>query len=372
MATKTIEQQMIATGKHSSGFDYIRLIFAILIIERHTLLICQGRAAESLTWIGPFRSYYQFLVPVFFALSGFLVAGSLERSKNLISFLVLRVLRIFPALGGEVLISALIIGPFLTYIPLKVYFSNKWFFLYFLNILGDIHYYLPGVFVFNPFHMVNGQLWTVPCDLECYAIITVLAILRIINYPRIFGFCALLFTVFAFYDDWHHGRIMLDSRSTDNMVTATFLWGVFLYLYRKNIPYSFGFFYGALFLTWGFLQYAETVYLATLPAAYITVYMGLKNPKKIFPLTKGDYSYALYLYGFPIQQAVYQLFPTCRVWYLHFPISLFFTSICAYISWTFLESKIMDLKKPTTAYVNTVYDYLRGKATHYFSFALSR
>ena len=61
---------------------------------------------------------------MFFCLSGFLVAGSLERCRTPISFAGLRIFRIFPALVVEVLLSALILGPLLTHYSLKMYFMN--------------------------------------------------------------------------------------------------------------------------------------------------------------------------------------------------------------------------------------------------------
>ena len=349
---RTIEQKMRDTGKHSSGFDYIRLIFAVLIIARHTLVICKGVAAENPTWVGPFRPYYEFLVPVFFALSGFLVAGSLARTNNLPTFLTLRVLRIFPALGGEVFISALLIGPLVTELPLHDYFTHPLFFSYFLNIFGNIHYFLPGVFVHNQVSWVNIQLWTVPYDLECYAIITCLAFLGIVRHPLWFACAAIIFSVYGLSNEWFSGTLAMEARNSGHMVTATFLWGVFLYLWRERVPYHPVLFIIALIMTWFSLLDPRTAYIGTLPIAYVTVYVGLINPRKIFLINSRDYSYALYLYAVPVQQCVYQLFPGGREWYIHFPLSLLITSIFAFLSWTFLESKIMNLKKPAIARVN--------------------
>jgi peptidoglycan/LPS O-acetylase OafA/YrhL len=358
---RTIEQKMRDTGKHSSGFDYIRLIFAILIIARHTLVICQGVEAENPTWVGPFRPYYEFLVPVFFALSGFLVAGSLARTNNLPTFLTLRVLRIFPALGGEVLISALLIGPYVTELPLREYFTHPQFFRYFLNMIGDIHYYLPGAFVYNQVSWVNIQLWTVPYDLECYAIITVLAFLGIVRSPVWFGFAALIFSVYGFGHDWFSGMLGMYQRNTGHMVTSTFLWGVFLYLWRHRIPYHPALFCLAAVITWFCLKDPGTAYIGALPLAYVTIYVGLMNPPKIFLIDSRDYSYALYLYGVPVQQLVYYMLPKARVWYVHFPVSLMISGFLAYLSWTFLESKIMNLKKPAIARVNAFCETMQRK-----------
>src|SRR5260370_18233609 len=142
----TLASRLAETKNRPSGFDYIRLILALGVIWSHSRLLTDD-------WqILPFFSFMfglfvALLLPMFFALSGFLVAGSLERSNTLITFLGLRVFRIMPALTVEVLLSALVLGPLLTTASLENYFLSTIFRLYFLNIVGDIHYYLPDVFL---------------------------------------------------------------------------------------------------------------------------------------------------------------------------------------------------------------------------------
>jgi peptidoglycan/LPS O-acetylase OafA/YrhL len=70
---------------------------------------------------------------MFFALSGFLVAGSFERCKTIVSFGGLRVLRLMPALAVDTVLGALLLGPIFTAtrifkILLKYYRNNTLFF----------------------------------------------------------------------------------------------------------------------------------------------------------------------------------------------------------------------------------------------------
>jgi peptidoglycan/LPS O-acetylase OafA/YrhL len=124
------------------------------------------------------------LVPTFFALSGFLVAGSGMRlsTKN---FVLNRAARIVPALFADIVFAALLIGPLVTTLPAKLYFSGPTFFSYFLNIAGWVHYSLPGVFASNPSRDVNGALWTVPYEIGCYVVLAGLMISGAINRPRL-------------------------------------------------------------------------------------------------------------------------------------------------------------------------------------------
>src|SRR6185312_8658699 len=154
----TIAQRMVATGGRPTGFDYMRLVLAILIICCHSVASSYGDATEHVFRAGLARPAIAILLPAFFTLSGFVVAGSLERCKTIGSFVGLRALRIYPALAVESLFAALIVGPLMTTRPLTAYFADPVFHKYFLNILGDPQFMLPGVFKANPIDLVNGQL----------------------------------------------------------------------------------------------------------------------------------------------------------------------------------------------------------------------
>ncbi len=178
------------------GFDSLRFSLSIMIFVVHVGAIMSGTEAinedtrrqsaalasgiSGLSWNDIFFAYWGALrplrftlsgafVPMFFALSGFLVTGSAFRLSNLRSFLLFRVIRIVPALSGEVLLSAFILGPLLTIIPLSEYFRDPQFYRYFGNIAGFITYELPGLFVNNPLpKVINGNLWTLPGEFYCY------------------------------------------------------------------------------------------------------------------------------------------------------------------------------------------------------------
>ncbi len=161
-------ERMEVAGGRPTGFDYMRLALAISVVVTHSAITTYGREADYNLLSTPLEPFISAILPMFFCLSGFLVAGSLLRSKTLISFLGLRVIRIYPALAVEVLISAIILGPIFTSFGLYAYFSDPVFWRYLLNVTGHIHYILPGVFESNPFpETVNAQLWTVPWELMC-------------------------------------------------------------------------------------------------------------------------------------------------------------------------------------------------------------
>lgn len=357
---KTIDTQMMETNHHPSGFNYLRFILSLFIMVWHTIQVCLGLDVGVIVWNSVAGRIFYFLVPCFFSLSGFLVAGSLARCKNIPEFLTLPVLRLLPALCCEVCISALLIGSLLTELPINEYYSSSAFYAYFLNIVGDVHYSLPGLFNHNILASIaNAQLWTIPYEMKCYILIVILAFTGIVRYQIFLGIVAIFISLFAHYDDARSGEIYLPLYSHYNLTIPCFVWGIFIYVCKQKIPYNKPLCLCALGVAlWAFAN-RQTVYFSALPIAYFTVYMGLMNPKKIFLVSPGDYSYGLYLYSLPIQQVVYQIFPAFRAWYLHFPLSLFLSGICAYLSWTFVESKFLTLRRPAIVYVNKIYASLR-------------
>ena len=156
----SLADQLALARNRPAGFDYMRIVLAATIIGLHSLNVTLG-LGQALQVQSTLRIGVAMILALFFALSGFLVTASLLRCKSLISFLGLRLLRIGPALAVETTLSAIIIGSLFTELPLAQYFADPKFHAYFLNIIGDIQYELPGVFLNNPLpKLVNCQLWT--------------------------------------------------------------------------------------------------------------------------------------------------------------------------------------------------------------------
>jgi peptidoglycan/LPS O-acetylase OafA/YrhL len=163
----TIEQKMRQAGGATTGFDYLRIILAVAVVLWHSLETSYSDGTSVRVWEQA-RGFLSLILPAFFALSGFLVCGSLLRTKSFFVFAAHRALRLLPALSVEILLSAILLGPLLTTFELGAYFRSPTFWSYFLNIVGDIHYELPGLFLTNPkAEIVNRSLWTIPFELEC-------------------------------------------------------------------------------------------------------------------------------------------------------------------------------------------------------------
>jgi peptidoglycan/LPS O-acetylase OafA/YrhL len=291
------------------------------------------------------------VLPIFFALSGFLIAGSLERNK-LHHFIILRALRLVPALAVEVILSALVIGVLFTELPIKEYLTSRGFFTYFLNIIGIIHFTLPGVFEHNPSGpYINGQLWTIPYELEGYISLVFLSLTRLIS-KRFAVFLIVMGLSIGFTlrlgTGMTHSMTYYD-QAPGRMLVLSCLAAVTIYLYRDRIPYSalLGVLSGVLSAV--ILAMPNNVYLAIFPIAYFTIWVGMMSPPKI-PF--GDLSYGVYLFHYPILQTIVHLVPGVNTWWLLTIVALPITTFCAWLSWNLIEYPILTRKKEVLAAVD--------------------
>jgi peptidoglycan/LPS O-acetylase OafA/YrhL len=337
----------------TAGFDYLRIGLALAVLVWHSDILSSGSAAlYHARWSGHFRFLLAMILPVFFALSGFLVAGSFARTR-LHQFVALRALRLIPALAFEVTLSALILGAFFTTLSLRDYLTNPELASYFGNIVGLVHFTLPGVFEHNPAaRVINSQLWTIPFELECYLSLVLLSLSTVLRDRRALVALVVLFSLVATARAFSVDPISPIGPIPGRALVVSFLAGVSLYLYRDRIPYSpaLGLVAGAVGAV--LMQFPNACYLAAFPVAYLSVWLGLMRPPKI-PF--GDLSYGIYLFHFPIEQSIMQVFPGVGGWWQLTVIALPPTALCAWLSWNLVEHPVLSRKKHVLAAVDRAY-----------------
>ena len=344
----TIEDRLITSRFRPSGFDYMRFILATSIIAFHAPGITQDSLGNVL---GPLAGVaFKFLLPMFFSLSGFLVAGSLERNASIIGFYTLRALRIVPALAVEITLSALILGPVLTTVPLTEYFSAPEFRSYFLNIIGYMHYRLPGVFHSNPFpDIVNQQLWTVPSELNCYLALGALAVASLVR-RRIFLLLLIaagqvIWANFA----WNGPSLVRAAIAPGGTLILAFICGVAFYRYKDLIRMSWPLFLGITAATLFGATLPQSELFLSIPVCDMTVFLGLLNPHRHKFIASGDYSYGLFLYGYPIQQVMASTGSWAQHWWLNLILAYPVALLIAIISWHKIEKPALGLRKAIPA-----------------------
>ncbi|KRE24531.1 hypothetical protein ASE66_04700 [Bosea sp. Root483D1] len=350
------------------GFDAVRITLALSVLFIHAGLLRPATPEALLAPVVPFAPLQQWafdlaILPMFFALSGFLVAGSADR-LSVGQFVVNRGLRILPALAVEITLSALILGPLLTAYGLRQYLSDPLFASYFLNILGNIHYELPGLFLDNPQpRIVNGSLWTVPHEIACYALLVLCITTGLYRRRRLmlaltlafFGVsiavfvCANLGLRLPYHDTLTY---LFVTRGAARLVPL-FLAGIVFYQYRDRIPYRFDYAVACVLAYIALAAFGSPDWIAnpiiscvTAPIfAYVVTYAGL-SPKLVFPLpSRGDYSYGLYLYGYPLQQAMIQTMPWIDNRAIFFALSVAAAGTMAVFSWHVIEKPVLRLRR---------------------------
>ncbi|MFD1950274.1 acyltransferase family protein [Sphingomonas arantia] len=328
------------------GFDYLRIGLSVAVLLFHAVVTSYGRTVESaLVWDTLLGSVVRMILPMFFALSGFLVAGSIFRSGTTVGFVLLRALRLLPALTVEVIISALIIGTVFTTLPLAEYLSSRATWTYFANILGRIHYQLPGVFQSNPDPTaVNMSLWTIPYELECYLALIFLMVTRLVKMRAAVVAITSLTCVAMFAGAMIQTEPVVLRAIDARALIVCFLAGVSIYLYRDRIKLSLPAFLACTVVSVALLGWNESSMLTPPLIAYLTVYLGMTNPPKNKIIASGDYSYGIYLYAYPIQQAV-SYYPELRHWWINVLITLPASFLCALFSWHCVEKHVLKYKK---------------------------
>lgn len=333
------------------GFDHLRVGLSLAIMLWHSFGLSYGPI-----WINslpaPIPAIIATMLPAFFSLSGFLVMGSALRLNNLRVFITFRALRIVPALLTEIFLSALILGPLLTTLSLKLYFSDKDFWQYFGNVIGRVRYFLPGVFTSEEGQRaVNGSLWTVGPEILCYITISLLILASVLKRRDLYLLFAISFAaICAIADIWDAAPIheILPNRS----LILGFLVGNLFYLFREIIPYSRLASLVAIGVSVALILVAQhsSLHFFSYPAAallaYVTTVVGLTELPRMPFFGTGDYSYGIYIYAFPIQQSVFwYLSPEHRTWWLNYAIALPVTLCFAAFSWHIIEKPALSLRK---------------------------
>lgn len=344
-------------GGSGPGFDFLRLALALSILYSHAFLATGSKAGlanavissvngtDSSSYVHP-EVVRLLLVPVFFAVSGFLVTGSAFRTQTVTKFVTFRVLRIVPALVTEVTLSALLLGPLFTTERLRDYFADVKFFAYFGNVIGRVRFELPGVFRTNPYpDIVNVNLWTLQPEFYCYLAAAALLATSLMLNRRAFTVLFAATSVALIGLNFAYGFGEPTANYPATVVVYYFFCGSFLFHWRHLTPWNFGIFVMAAIGSVLAMSHPDTILLSPLLVTYIIIYLGMIEFPRVPILQNGDYSYGIYLYGFPIQRALVAVFPTLRShgWEL-LPLSVILTSACAMLSWHFIEKPSLSLK----------------------------
>lgn len=325
-----------------NNFDFIRLIGALLVLYSHSFPLTGNGAQEPfIIFTKGQLSFGGLGVLIFFSISGFLITKSYVERNNFMIFLKSRFFRIIPALVPVVILTVFVLGPLVTNLTLMEYFYSKMTWKYLLNIfpVKEAYFWLPGVFAEFPNKSPNGSLWTLPLELQCYAVVALLGIFSILKKIQNKWFLFCIFVLLNVVIGIFYFKISYFVK-----VQVAFLFGglyflLFRYIYwnpyigcMSLIGLIISGFFGYLILGWYVF------------GTYLMIYLSYELMICSWKFMRfGDISYGFYIYSFPVQQTLIYLNmgkmkPIQNV-IMAFPIVFCF----AFLSWHLLEKKAILL-----------------------------
>jgi peptidoglycan/LPS O-acetylase OafA/YrhL len=322
-----------------NNFDLLRLAAAVSVIFSHAFLLAENSQDHDPLMIltGGQTILGVVGVFVFFTISGFLITQSFDNTPSPLVFLAKRALRIFPGLILCLAVCTFVIGPLVTSLPLADYFTRRETYLFLLHnaVLDTDYNRLPGVVFWtgNIGGIVNGPLWSLPCECLMYLMLFALGVCRLLTLRM--GLLLLATGIACIWFD----------TAGNTFGSAAWLLGYFaagICLYRVR---GTGFIAGhwAVVAALGLaLSIAARLFLIgfALFGSYLVIYLALD--RKLPPLRAarfGDLSYGLYIYGWPIEQCVVYFGGGALAWWQVFLISLAVAVPTAFLSWHGIESR---------------------------------
>jgi peptidoglycan/LPS O-acetylase OafA/YrhL len=338
--------------RESNNFDFLRLFGALLVIAAHSYGFFDRR--------DPFYHFTAGIIPggrlgvyIFFLISGYLITRSWINQPEPLNYFRKRILRIYPALIVVVLLSVFVIGPVFTTLAASEYFGSRETYYYLLNIsLWKIPPNLPGVFLIEGReHVVNAPLWTLFYEVLMYFSVALFGLSGLLNRNKKMHLLLLIPLVFFYIlnffgvpEDLYIMKINVGDLSNFYVYFHT---GVFFYLYR--IHGKIGWIFILLFSFLFFLSIGSSWIEVTAPlffSALLFKIAFLSGRHSNYITRHGDFSYGLYLYGYIVQNILYQYGATSLGVVAFIILSILLTVPFAVFSWYAIESRALKLKNP--------------------------
>lgn len=323
--------------KKSTNLQMMRFLAAALVIFSHSFALTQGNGEREWLYVitnGQF-DLGAVAVAIFFLCGGYLAARGMEKYPGFVKYILMRFARIIPALMF-VVVCCIIVGAFITTLSVGEYLSDSMTYRYFLNSFMILQHELPGVFEEAKYvPTVNGSLWTLPVEFVCNFACCIAYELGLLKKEK-FGWTIPLVALGCITIYVVGSRIMV----LRAMIRPCLLFyvGIMYWIYHDKIQFKMKWALAALLL----LPICSIVGVFNLgmvlffPYAMMTFWFGstqyFEKASKL-----GDYSYAMYLWGFPVQQFVGERFSWNLSPYTNVVISIPVAFVLAVITYHLVE-----------------------------------
>lgn len=329
--------------KRRDNYLLLRHIAALLLIYSHSYALAPGAnaAQDVIANVLPGFDGGRLAVLLFFAVSGFLVTSSYLARPRLGRFVWARVLRIYPAYVICLALTLLFTGIGFTTLPWREYFQEPATWSYLLHNLGltGLHYTLPGAYPTSTYPgVVNGSLWSLALEVRLYLYLALIASAGVLRWRHTAAVAAVTFIVIELAL-WSH--LPADGEGK-RMLTLVFAATAAAACIAHYFPVGTRILLTLIVTTWLLRAQPYAYGLVVACVTYFTFWFAYRVPYIAlrFP---GDYSYGLFLYGFPMQQMLIEFDPAITAWQLTCS-ALILASLFAVLSWHLIEARALALR----------------------------
>ena len=275
----------------------------------------------------------------FFAISGYLVTLSLLRQPSILRYARNRIVRIWPAYIVCILFCALVIGLAWTTLPASAYLRDNatWHFIFHNAIPKSFAWTLRGVFTTNPYpDVVNGSLWSLGVEVRWYLWLGILAALTLVRRRMAFTTIAGAWIAWCAWQWWHGVPDARDVRA----LGCIFLGGGLCAVWRDHQKITHvGM---AALVALAALLHGSRWFgpVAGIAALHFCLWAAYRVPTLPWPRSI-DWSYGLFLYGFPVEQSIAAWNPAITPLAMLL-LALVVVATLAALSWHGIERPLLD------------------------------
>ena len=333
-----------------NNFDLIRLFAAFQVSFHHAVGYLQI-SNPLIKVLDNFLNHFPG-VPIFFAISGFLIYSSYERNSSIKKYFINRCLRLFPALWVCFVVTMLLLF-FFNVIKVADLLNGKMI-LWILSQLSFLQVWTVDTLRYWGMGIPNPSLQTISIEVQFYiflpiAIFLLKEVLKKWNYKLKF-LILLLISIVLFY---------LANEKTNNIINVIFgisvfsslfyfLLGSVIYLNFDRIKFLLEgkvIYWLVVYLLLSYLLDNHNVYLNIVLSTFraLLVISSAYTFTKIGKILKGeDISYGLYVYGMLVVNSFIALGYMHKVGYL--VLVLVINVILGIVSWFTIEKNVLNLK----------------------------
>lgn len=334
-------------GSRANNFNLLRLIAASLVLVTHSFTVVTGNADNEPLRLSLGVTWGAIAVDIFFVISGLLVTSSMRRSDSAIDYSFARALRILPGLFVALVVTGLV-ASVMFYRTLDVR-ELAWYVFRNAFPFGEMPDRVAGIFVGNPAGSgLNASLWTLPVELRMYRNVLLIWLLSFLLLKRRrLAFDCMIVAAAAYFLVKHFGWLShVTIETSPSRLQMMFFVGAAALVLAKYVRLSWigaGAVVAAIVAA--SLQRSAFYVVYSLGLWYVVLCLAyLPRGKVLLFNSRGDYSYGVYIYAWPVQQALIFVWPSVGV-AAHIVVSAVIVLGLSVVSWHVVESPALQLKK---------------------------